>query len=291
MVADKGSATTNANNYLPTSQTSSRFYKDSYLTIAPTSGYAISSIEFTATTAGYATALKNSTWANATAAVDDKTVTVTPTNGALPISASIGATCGFTAVKVYYEVATSVTLTPAKEYTTLTSSHNLNFADVTGLKAFIATEVSGGAVQMTQVNKVPAGTGLVIKKTGSAASYDVPVFDGTGADAVTDNKMAGSATETTAIAANAGYILSNGVFQPASKGTLAAGKAYLNIPVDAGARALEMNFDDNETTAVNEITNTNLTNNTNEFFDLQGRKVAQPTKGLYIVNGKKVIIK
>ena len=29
----------------------------------------------------------------------------------------------------------------------------------------------------------------------------------------------------------------------------------------------------------------------NEYFDLQGRKVAQPQKGLYIVNGKKVIIK
>ena len=28
-----------------------------------------------------------------------------------------------------------------------------------------------------------------------------------------------------------------------------------------------------------------------DFFDLQGRKVAQPTKGLYIVNGKKVVIK
>jgi hypothetical protein len=52
-----------------------------------------------------------------------------------------------------------------------------------------------------------------------------------------------------------------------------------------------MNFDDNETTGLSEIKNTNLTNNTNEFFDLQGRKVAQPTKGLYIVNGKKVIIK
>jgi len=28
-----------------------------------------------------------------------------------------------------------------------------------------------------------------------------------------------------------------------------------------------------------------------DFFDLQGRKVSQPTKGLYIVNGKKVVIK
>jgi hypothetical protein len=28
-----------------------------------------------------------------------------------------------------------------------------------------------------------------------------------------------------------------------------------------------------------------------EFYDLQGRKVAQPQKGLYIVNGRKVVVK
>ena len=27
------------------------------------------------------------------------------------------------------------------------------------------------------------------------------------------------------------------------------------------------------------------------FFDLQGRRVAQPTKGLYIVNGKKIVVR
>ena len=182
----------------------------------------------------------------------------------------------------------TVTLSPAKTYTTLTSAKNLDFTSVSSdLKAYIATEVSGGAVQMTQVNKVPAGTGLVIKKTGSAASYDVPVFDGTGADDVSGNKMAGSATATTAIAENGGYILKDGVFQPANAGTLAAGKAYLAIAVSS-AHELIMDFDESDVTAISEVT---TTNHTNEFYDLQGRKVAQPTKGLYIVNGKKVIIK
>ena len=288
MVADKGSSSTNANNYLPTSKSSSRFYKDSYLTIAPTSGYVITSIEFTATTEGFATELKNSTWTNATPAASEKTVTVTPTNGALPISATIGANCGFTAVKVYYGVVTSIPMTPAKTYTTLTSSHNLDFTSVSsGLKAYIATTISADKVQMTQVNKVPAGTGLVLVKS-SGSSFSVPVFDGTNPDDVSGNKMAGSATSTTAIAENGGYILSNGAFHPASAGTLAAGKAYLNISVNA--RELELSFDESDVTAISEVTNTNRTNNTN-VYDLQGRKVAQPTKGLYIVNGKKVVIK
>ena len=288
MIVDKGSSTTDANNYLPTSQTSSRFYKNSYLTIAPTSGYAITSIEFTATTEGYATSLKNSTWTNATAAASEKTVTVTPTNGALPISATISATCGFTAVKVYYGVVTSIPMTPAKTYTTLTSSHNLDFTSVSsGLKAYIATSVSAGSVQMIQVNKVPAGTGLVLVKS-SGSSFSVPVFDGTDADDVDANKMAGSATATTAIAANGGYILSSGVFQPASAGTLAAGKAYLNIAVSS-AHALDLDFGNGDVTSISAIANE--TQNNGVYYNLEGQRVAQPTKGLYIVNGKKVIVK
>ena len=286
MILDKGSSSTDANNYIPTTRTSTRFYGNQILTITPTSGYAITSIVFTATSDSYATALKNSTWTNASVAVDEKTVTVTPTNGALPIAATVSAACGITEVKVYFAAAASVTLTPAKTYTTLTSSHNLDFTSVSSdLKAFIATEISAGKVQMVQVNKVPAGTGLVLKATTPGDAVAVPVFDGTGADNVAANKMAGSASETTAIAENGGYILSNGVFQPASAGTLAAGKAYLNIAVSS-ARSLEMSFDD--VTAI-ETVKTPKANN--EYYNLAGQRVAQPTKGLYIMNGKKVVIK
>lgn len=81
--------------------------------------------------------------------------------------------------------------------------------------------------------------------------------------------------------------------------TLGAFRAYFDIPSVAGAPAInsyELNFgedNDENTTGIIEV-NTNLTNNTNKaegVFDLQGRKVANPSKGLYIVNGRKVIIK
>ena len=177
-----------------------------------------------------------------------------------------------------------VPLTPSTAYSTLTSANNLDFTGISGLKAYIATEISGGSVQMTQVNKVPAGTGLVLVKT-SGTTFNVPVFNGTGADVVTSNKLEGSATTTTAVAADAGYILKDGVFQPSSGGSLPAGKAYLNIAVSA--RTLNLDFGD--VTGIQQVENGKLKGES--FFDLQGRKVAQPTKGLYIVNGKKVIIK
>ena len=188
--------------------------------------------------------------------------------------------------------AVSVPFSPAKTYTTLTSAYALDFTSVSSaLKAYIATAVAAGKVQMVQVNKVPAGTGLVLMATSPGTAVNVPVFDGTSPDDVSGNKMAGSATSTTAITANGGYILKDGVFQPALAGTLAAGKAYLNIAVPtSSAPVLEMSFAESDVTAISELTTTNCTNNTNEYFDLQGRKVAQPTKGLYIVNGKKVIL-
>lgn len=51
---------------------------------------------------------------------------------------------------------------------------------------------------------------------------------------------------------------------------------------------LEVEYEDN-TTAIISIKNGQVDSVT--YYDLQGRRVAQPTKGLYIVNGKKVIIK
>lgn len=197
-------------------------------------------------------------------------------------------------VQIYKEVAHSETLTPTNTYTTLTSAYNLDFTSVSDdLKAYIATGVSGGYVQMTQVNKVPANTGLVLRATTPDSPVNVPAFDGTGADDVTGNLMAGSATATTAVAANAGYILKDGVFQPSSGGDLPAGKAYLNIAVSS-APVLNLSFDDvtgdGNTTGVNDV-RSKMEEGRGEFYNLNGQRVAQPTKGLYIVNGKKYVVK
>lgn len=197
---------------------------------------------------------------------------------------------GTNAIKGTSEIsAVSIPIKPAKTYTTLTSAYALDFTDVNNdLKAFIATEVSGGKVQMTQVNKVPAGTGLVLKATTPNSAVNVTVFDGTSPDDVSANKMAGSATATTHIAENGGYILSNGVFQPSTEGDLPAGKAYLNIAVTS-APVLELNF--GEATAIEKIANGEEPTANGQYYNMNGQRVAQPTKGLYIVNGRKVVIK
>jgi hypothetical protein len=72
-------------------------------------------------------------------------------------------------------------------------------------------------------------------------------------------------------------------------GTVPAGKALLPASEVSSARELTFVFEDSETTGVENVNRETITNN--QFFDLSGRKVANPAKGLYIVNGKKVIIK
>ena len=65
-------------------------------------------------------------------------------------------------------------------------------------------------------------------------------------------------------------------------------KAYMAVPATTNARE-GFAFDDDSTTGISNV-NVNLNDNDN-CYDLQGRKVSTPGKGLYIVNGKKVVIK
>ena len=65
------------------------------------------------------------------------------------------------------------------------------------------------------------------------------------------------------------------------------GKAYLHLDAAPSAPVLSIDFGD--VTGINEVQGSGF--KANGYYDLQGRKVAQPNKGLYIVNGKKVVIK
>jgi hypothetical protein len=73
---------------------------------------------------------------------------------------------------------------------------------------------------------------------------------------------------------------------------LGACRAYFEIPANGGAQAARrfaMNFDDEGTTGI--ISTTDYTDKASAIYDLQGRKVENPKKGLYIHGGRKVIIK
>lgn len=79
------------------------------------------------------------------------------------------------------------------------------------------------------------------------------------------------------------YYVDTTVAQP----WIAASRCYLSIPTGS-AKVLEFDVDD--ATGIKAISD-NADSQESAVYDLQGRQVAQPVKGLYIVNGKKVVIK
>ena len=81
----------------------------------------------------------------------------------------------------------------------------------------------------------------------------------------------------------------NAQFVPMTSGSLAAGKAYLKIASGNSslARSLNVVFAD-EATGIQTVQSEGVA--VDGYFNLSGQRVSQPTKGLYIVNGKKILV-
>ena len=74
-----------------------------------------------------------------------------------------------------------------------------------------------------------------------------------------------------------------------SEGTIGANKCWLELSNDEPLTARAIVIGSGETTGVKAIDHSPLT--IDNYYDLQGRRIAQPTKGFYIMNGKKVFVK
>ena len=84
------------------------------------------------------------------------------------------------------------------------------------------------------------------------------------------------------------------LYYPSKNMSVGSCRAYFIIPQLASANASEiiLNFGDEETTSINLVNGSGLKDQDSDtYYNLNGQRVAQPTKGMYIVNGKKVIVK
>ena len=95
-------------------------------------------------------------------------------------------------------------------------------------------------------------------------------------------------------ATNAYYVLSSNALHRVSEktetpATVGAYRAYIQVP--AAAEVKERISVDGEATAIEDIEIAADKAVSGEIYNLAGQRVAQPTKGIYIVNGKKVLIK
>ena len=168
-----------------------------------------------------------------------------------------------------------------------------------GLKAYKAA-VDGTTVRFTEINQtVPANTGMLLAGTVST-TYNIPVADsGTTLEgnAFLVNSTGGTFT------ADDGYTyfgliknsetLTFGTFNPASV-AIPTNKAYLKVltsSLPTSARQLTSVFSD-ESQGITDVTSAGSAQAQDYgIYNLSGQRVDKPAKGLYIVNGKKIIIK
>lgn len=187
-------------------------------------------------------------------------------------------------------------ITLGKEWTTLTSAYNLDFSNVEGgLIAYTAKyNKDNDAVALTQVKRVKAHTGLILK--GEAGkTYTLPILASNedALDAVTDNQLKDCVDAVWSTGRDNDYFLHDGKFvKSANNGWALPGKSYLYIN---GGRGNGSNsplrvYVDNTATAIDGITNNPVVKD-EAYYNLLGVKVQRPQHGVFIHNGKKVVLK
>lgn len=176
----------------------------------------------------------------------------------------------------------------ASGYGTFASTVPVDFSNAKDYTAWAITNISSTTITFSQITgAVPAGTGVLLKGTANATVY--PVVATESGTAVDGNKLEGITTAT-AIDADTYYGLSGNMFVKVNAGTVPGGKALLPASaIPSNVKTLNFVFE-GETTGIEEISGA-MEEGRRGCYDLQGRKVTKPAHGLYIVNGKKVMIK
>lgn len=177
-------------------------------------------------------------------------------------------------------------------YATLGAPVALNIPK--GVKAYTVTvneEKTVATLNEVTDGIIPAGCGVVLEKTDEGSEYNFTFAAGTDAT-IGENALVPLYTETTLGTDINAYILATksglGFYQldPESR-TIGANKAYLKLPATMNhVRSITIG---GPTTGIEETVANG--NETEEYYDLQGRRVQNPTKGIYVTkSGKKVII-
>lgn len=171
-----------------------------------------------------------------------------------------------------------------------------------GMTAYVITgidEETGSVKTSDPLDFIPAKTAVLLEKGTDAIAITHVPYTGT-ATAPTNNKLNYSDPNSPAKPSTTDnwYVLYNNKFVKVTTNTeVKGGKCYLNLNGTAAGTRGFYNIGNGEgTTAIREVKNGEVKGEkwgNGEWFDLQGRRLnAKPNKsGLYILNGKKIVIK
>lgn len=193
-----------------------------------------------------------------------------------------------------YEPAEATDLAPISSaaFATYSPSSNVIVPSAeSGIKVYTA-KVEGNQINLTQVEAdkvLEAGTGYVI--AGEEKSYEFALTNDD-AEAIAGNDLKVAGEGLTATADTKYYVLTQraegvGFGKVADGVNIPAGKCYIDLS-ETASKATFLSFG-GETTGISNVNAAKA--NANEYFSLQGVKTMKPNKGIYIHNGKKVVIK
>ena len=166
-----------------------------------------------------------------------------------------------------------------------------------GLTAYMITGTNNNSVVTTAVGYLPYGVPLLLEKsTNAGGTLTTTTYSGT---ELTDaekgtNKLIYAEGEYIAsdmiAQGNTPFVLYKNEFVKAT-GTIPPGRVFLMLNGVNFARGLNIGNGDDGATAIESLTPVLSEEDDGAWYDLQGRRIEQPTKpGLYIKNGKKVIV-
>ena len=192
----------------------------------------------------------------------------------------------------------NVSFSETNSWATYCATEDLSIPE--GLQVYVVTGVDASSVSVEQIDYLPANEGVLLHLEEPALASDgfIAAKDNAAHSELPNNYLEGiaAATLVSSLAADGSsiYVLYNDEFVKTTSGTIPANRCYLPLGMNVNVNArLTISFadDDNETTSLNEELRVKNEESVDAWYDMQGRKVAQPAKGLYIVNGKKVVIK
>ena len=168
-----------------------------------------------------------------------------------------------------------------------------------GLTAYYVNEINTGYVTFAETTDVPANNGVILR--GEPGEYTLNIAKAS--STITGNYLSGTTVtkEITKEDGNAYYVLAkhaeaglgfyNAVLgEDVTKFKNVANKAYLVVPAEKaqGVKSYSLRFEDGTTG----IEGVEVENEVKAIYDLTGRRVETITApGIYIVNGKKVLVK
>ena len=152
-----------------------------------------------------------------------------------------------------------------------------------GQSAYLVTGVGETSVTITQVSFIKKGVPVLVKNAAGDELDETP-------DATFATNKLKYVSDVNGFDTNGGqYVLYKDEFVKAT-GNIPAGKCYLETAVVSGARSLGIENDG--TTNIHVVSSEDAIDNSEIWYDLQGRRIEKPTKsGLYIHNNRKIVIK